>query len=106
MSKKMLKNADEIEAIGAVNGALNLGLVRDEKVYDIVKKYAPKYKQVVYAIRGLLSRYCESDEEYDGMLDECKHWMKEAAKNDVWVVEQWEKECKKYGISEEHTFLE
>jgi len=96
----------QAEAVGYTFGISNLASFLNEKqTFDIIKKYAPDWSKVVRALRSEMGRQCESDEMFEGALEECQTWVKAALKEDKYIVEEWGKRCRKYEVPEEYIFV-
>ena len=101
MKKQKFHNPPEVTAAGYYFGASILGTPFPEK--DILRavgnKEEPDWPTFISCIRNHLGIHCEgSDEMFDGMMDECKDWVKQASKNDKYVVGEWQKLTTKWGL--------
>lgn len=97
-SKLRFSNPEEAEAAGAYFGASNLACDFTAQNFDrwlkggIEPNGQPKWGSLRRAIENHLGGICESDEMYDGMLEECAAWTKQAKRGEAYVVESWKKE--------------
>ena len=103
-------SSSQVMAVGYVFGACNLALTTEAALYKIVKRYAKDdvdqvhWYKVVSSIQTVLRQFCDSDIMYREMLDECSDWVKQAEAHDEFVVDSWERDCKRYEVPEKHIF--
>jgi len=80
------------EAMGMYFGGSNLAWVHPPSVLDdIALQHAPDWKQVYNLLHSKIGRYAETDEMYDGMMDEVEWWTKKALvpEGDHYMEDEW-----------------
>ena len=80
------------KAMGMYFGGSNLGWVHPPSILDkIVLDDAPDWRRVYNRLNSKVGRYAETDEMYDGMMDEVKWWTKKALASggDHYMEDEW-----------------
>jgi hypothetical protein len=83
---------DRAKAMGMYFGGSNLAWVHPPSILDkIVLEDAPDWRRVYNRLNSAVGRYAETDEMYDGMMDEVDFWIKKAlAKGgDDYMEDEW-----------------
>lgn len=86
----------EKKAMGWHMGVSNLGF--DTQANEILKEYGPDWNQVVSHLDRLLQSMAESDEMYDGMMKEVKHWCSPKVQSDKYVKQMWQDDKEQAGL--------
>lgn len=92
-------NKTELKAIGYYFGFSNLGMHADEVLAKWAKRTPGNWDKLISDIDREIGMSAEgSDEMYEGMLDEVRHWVKDVAKPDAFTCRVWNEKAKKYGF--------
>lgn len=87
---------EEIQAAGYLFGASNLALLHGD-VAGALKKNGKDWKKNISMVKQTLQSTAESDEMYDGFMEEINDWIKNMRK-DPGTQKMWQEELKKAGL--------
>lgn len=90
---------EEIQAAGYLFGASNLALLPGHgDVAGALKKHGKDWKKNISMVKQILQSTAESDEMYDGFMEEINDWIKNMRK-DPGTQKMWQEELKKAGLA-------
>jgi hypothetical protein len=92
MAKLKKLQGDELTAAGMYFGCSNLGLFNWSELQKVVLENQPNWKRISSILESKLGSMAESDEMMDGLMDECKSFIRDlkGTKHAYWT-EQWDK---------------
>jgi hypothetical protein len=83
-------NEKECKAAGFYFGVSNLGL-SPTVPSEMIERYGSDWDRIADEYDFELQGYAESDEMYEGMLNEVDYWVKTMDSEDEYFVKEWEK---------------
>ena len=87
---KVKFDRDEIEVAGYYHGMLNLGIWNEKELMECIRVMSDKpWRRLTGIFNGMVASVSESDEMYDGMIDEINDWITRMRKGEKYSVQTW-----------------